>query len=124
MLRTKTALQSIQIGCLLAAGQPEEVPAKLGVLIDEVEKQPSSFRVRWVSREVRHFVGEYKNLAAHHEWLEKLFDAIDNNDHDTMMKQLKDVRAKFKKLRAPFLHYSGSLIRADRLTELLPHGSI
>jgi hypothetical protein len=92
----KTALQAIQIGCLLAAGQPEEVSAKLGVLIDEVEKQPSSFRVRWVYRGVRHFVGEHKNLAAHREWLEKLFDAIENNDRDTMIKRLKDVRAKFK----------------------------
>lgn len=93
----KTALRAIQIGCLLGAGQPEEAPAKLGVLIDEVEKQPSSFRVRWVYRGVRHFVGEYKNLAAHREWLEKLFDAIEHNDHDTMVKRLKDVRAKFKK---------------------------
>lgn len=96
-VETKTALRVIEIGCLLATDQSRAVSAKLDALIDEVRKQPINFRVRWIFRGTRHFVEEHKKLAGHREWLEQLFDAVENNNHDTLLTGVTDLQAKFKK---------------------------
>jgi hypothetical protein len=92
----KMALRAIEIGCLLATDQSQAASVKFDTLTEEVRKQPANFSVTWIFRGSHRFVADYPKLAQHREWLEKLFDTLENSDHDMLTRGLTDLAKKFR----------------------------
>ncbi|MCU1264540.1 MAG: hypothetical protein JWM21_858 [Acidobacteria bacterium] len=99
---TKAALRAIEIASLIGDGKSAEVPVKLDSLIDYIVGQPANFQVVWVFDGSKHFIHKDKKLAPFDAWLGRLFGALVQNDRDSILKALQNVRSTWKqqKLRA------------------------
>jgi tetratricopeptide (TPR) repeat protein len=95
-ISTKTALRALEIANLLAIQRANQVSNKLGVLIEEVTRQPAAFKVEWNFAGTRYFITHNEKLLPYRAWLERLLDAIKSEDRDSMMKALQEVQAEFK----------------------------
>ncbi len=93
----KTALRAIEIASLLVDDKAIEVLNRLDTLIKEVEDARPKFKVIWTFDGTRHFIHENQKLLPYETWLGQLFDALGSKDRDTMLKELRQVRAEFKK---------------------------
>jgi hypothetical protein len=99
-VEVKVALQAIEIACLLASSKPDEVLAKLDVVIAEISDQPCSFKVSWIFNGSRHFIGQDERLAPFRIWMDALLGSL-SLDHGSMVKAVKDLRMNFKR-QVPF----------------------
>jgi tetratricopeptide (TPR) repeat protein len=93
---TKTVLRAIEIASLLALGQSKQVPSRLDALIEDVARQPPTFKIEWRFDGTRYFIAHGEKLLARRIWLEHLLDALASKDHDTMLKVLQEVRETYK----------------------------
>jgi len=92
---TKTALRTIEIASLLALKQSRQAAAKLDALIEDVARQPPTFKVEWSFDGTRYFISHSEHLAASRIWLAQLLDALASKDRDTMLKTLQEARTAF-----------------------------
>jgi tetratricopeptide (TPR) repeat protein len=92
----KIALRAIEIGSLIGSGRTNEVPAKLDLLIKELEQQPPDFYVDWRFDGATYFAQRHTKIAPFSGWLKSLFTALGKYDRDNILKALQVVRSRFK----------------------------
>ncbi|MEK7833683.1 MAG: hypothetical protein AAB401_21530, partial [Acidobacteriota bacterium] len=92
----KIGLRLIEIASLLALGQVAEVPAKLDLLSAAVAAQPADFKTTWTFYGTLHFIGQNEKLALYREWLRQLFNAVQSENRDAIIKGLSEAKAGFK----------------------------
>jgi hypothetical protein len=94
---TKTALRALEIANLLALNRNNQVRDKLVALIAEVAQQPSAFKVEWNFPGTRYFIAHNEKMSPDRAWLERLLNALESQDRESMLKALRAVQADFKK---------------------------
>ena len=90
-------MRVVEIANLLALGKTDLVPTKLRLLMVTVGDQPENFHTNLPYDGVRHFVDEYASLLPYRGWLTGLFNAIESNDRQAILKGLQELQAKLPK---------------------------
>jgi tetratricopeptide (TPR) repeat protein len=93
---TEIVLRVVEIANLVALGKANLVLGKIDLLIATVTNQTEDFHVESLFDGIRNFVRQYEGFSFNRNWLEHLFDAIENKDRKTILKELQMIRAKFK----------------------------
>ena len=90
-------MRVVEIANLLALGKTDLVPTKLRLLMVTVGDQPENFHTNLPYDGVRHFVDEYASPSPYRGWLTGLFNAIESNDRQAILKGLQELQAKLPK---------------------------
>jgi len=92
----EAVLRAIGIAALLALDKTNQVPTELDALLKYIGSQPADFKVDWNSTSIIYFIGQKDKLKARHAWLQRLFDALQSEGRDKMLKTLREVKVEFK----------------------------
>ena len=87
--KLKIPLQAIEIANLSALKRSTEVWSKLKNLLELLQTQPADFKLQWSFEGTKHFVSESQQLAASKDWLMQLFRALEGENRDAIVKELK-----------------------------------
>ena len=87
--KLKIPLQAIEIANLIALKRSTEVWSKLKSLIELLQTQPADFKLQWSFEGTKHFVSESQQLAANKDWLMQMFRALEGENRDAIVKELK-----------------------------------
>jgi len=92
----KIVLRAIQIANALAQNQPQQVPAALETLQQNLAAQPDTFKVGWSFEGTKHFISTNEKLAPHRAWLLQFFAALERKEgREAILAGLKETREKF-----------------------------
>jgi tetratricopeptide (TPR) repeat protein len=91
----KIPVRAIEIANLVALNRSTEVPSKLNDLIKVLEGQPVDFKVRWSFAGIKWSVS-HKTFPAKRDWLVELFEAMEGENREAIVKKLRIASEKLK----------------------------
>lgn len=93
--RSKISLLAIEIASLIALKRSTEVPSRMKNLIELLEAQTPDFKLQWSFEGTKHFVSESQQLAASKDWLMQLFRALEGENRDAIVREVKAASESF-----------------------------
>jgi tetratricopeptide (TPR) repeat protein len=87
--RNKISLLAIGIANLIALKRPMEVPARMKNFIELLESQPADFKLQRSFAGTKYFINQSQQPDANKAWLLRFFGAMDGENRDAIIKQVK-----------------------------------
>ena len=94
-VRIKISLLPMEIANLIALKRTAEVPARMKNLIELLEAQPADFKLQSAFEGTRHFINRNQQFDANKTWLLKLLEAMDGENRDAIVRELKVAAESF-----------------------------
>ncbi|UCE07515.1 MAG: hypothetical protein JSW07_05640, partial [bacterium] len=86
----------INVGNQIGLQKTDQIPLQIDSLYTIASRQPINFKIDWTFTGIKHFINQNEHLAHHRQWLIHLFEAVEQEDRESILAALQAVRESWK----------------------------